>query len=157
MLPNSRYVTAQNASGKSLIAIVDKESDSLICRCGAIVLTYSISFFLGAGASNAFGYPTTTGLKKSSIEYVTNEANSTYDPNRKTRLLTMLPLLKHRGFPDIEYIFQLLKEASKKNIPEVYNFFTSNIFLGQLEAMSRSVTEVEAGKYFEYCDFLRII
>jgi DNA replicative helicase MCM subunit Mcm2 (Cdc46/Mcm family) len=38
LLPNSRYVTAQNASGKSLIAIVDKENDSLICRYGAVVL-----------------------------------------------------------------------------------------------------------------------
>jgi DNA replicative helicase MCM subunit Mcm2 (Cdc46/Mcm family) len=38
LLPNSRYVTAQNASGKSLIAIVDKENDSLICRYGAAVL-----------------------------------------------------------------------------------------------------------------------
>jgi MoxR-like ATPase len=35
---NSRYVTAQNASGKSLIAIVDKENDSLVLRLGAIVL-----------------------------------------------------------------------------------------------------------------------
>jgi DNA replicative helicase MCM subunit Mcm2 (Cdc46/Mcm family) len=35
---NSRYVTAQNASGKSLIAIVDKENDSLFLRLGAIVL-----------------------------------------------------------------------------------------------------------------------
>ena len=38
LLPNSRYVTAQNASGKSLIAIVDKENDSLICRYGVVVL-----------------------------------------------------------------------------------------------------------------------
>jgi DNA replicative helicase MCM subunit Mcm2 (Cdc46/Mcm family) len=38
LLPNSRYVTAQNASGKSLIAIVDKENDSLTCRYGAVVL-----------------------------------------------------------------------------------------------------------------------
>ena len=38
LLPNSRYVTAQHASGKSLIAIVDKENDSLICRYGAVVL-----------------------------------------------------------------------------------------------------------------------
>jgi DNA replicative helicase MCM subunit Mcm2 (Cdc46/Mcm family) len=38
LIPNSRYVTAQNASGKSLIAIVDKENDSLICRYGAVVL-----------------------------------------------------------------------------------------------------------------------
>lgn len=35
---NSRYVTAQNASGKSLIAIVGKENDSLFLRLGAIVL-----------------------------------------------------------------------------------------------------------------------
>ncbi len=35
---NSRYVTAQNASGKSLIAIVDKENDSLFLRLGAVVL-----------------------------------------------------------------------------------------------------------------------
>ena len=39
ILPNSRYVTAQNASGKSLIGIVDKENDSLVLRLGAIVLS----------------------------------------------------------------------------------------------------------------------
>jgi DNA replicative helicase MCM subunit Mcm2 (Cdc46/Mcm family) len=38
LLPNSRFVTAQNASGKSLIAIVDKENDSLVCRYGSVVL-----------------------------------------------------------------------------------------------------------------------
>jgi DNA replicative helicase MCM subunit Mcm2 (Cdc46/Mcm family) len=36
--PNSRFVSAQNASGKSLVAIVDKENDSLVLRLGAIVL-----------------------------------------------------------------------------------------------------------------------
>jgi len=39
IFPNSRYVTAQNASGKSLIGIVDKENDSLVLRLGAIVLS----------------------------------------------------------------------------------------------------------------------
>jgi DNA replicative helicase MCM subunit Mcm2 (Cdc46/Mcm family) len=39
VFPNSRYVTAQNASGKSLIAIVDKEYDSLVLRLGAITLS----------------------------------------------------------------------------------------------------------------------
>jgi DNA replicative helicase MCM subunit Mcm2 (Cdc46/Mcm family) len=38
IFPNSRFVTAQNASGKSLVAIVDKENDSLVLRLGAIVL-----------------------------------------------------------------------------------------------------------------------
>jgi DNA replicative helicase MCM subunit Mcm2 (Cdc46/Mcm family) len=36
--PNSRFVTAQNASDKSLVAIVDKENDNLVLRLGAIVL-----------------------------------------------------------------------------------------------------------------------
>ena len=35
---NSRYITAQNASGKSLVGIVDKENDSLVLRLGAAVL-----------------------------------------------------------------------------------------------------------------------
>ena len=39
ILPNSRYVTIQNASGKSLIGIVDKENDSLVLRVGVIVLS----------------------------------------------------------------------------------------------------------------------
>ena len=39
ILPNSRYVTVQNASGKSLIGIVDKENDSLVLRLGVIVLS----------------------------------------------------------------------------------------------------------------------
>jgi DNA replicative helicase MCM subunit Mcm2 (Cdc46/Mcm family) len=39
ILPNSRYINAQNASGKSLIGIVDKENDSLVLRLGAIVLS----------------------------------------------------------------------------------------------------------------------
>jgi DNA replicative helicase MCM subunit Mcm2 (Cdc46/Mcm family) len=38
ILPNSRYVTAQNASGQSLIAIADKENDTLILRLGAVVM-----------------------------------------------------------------------------------------------------------------------
>ncbi len=38
IFPRSRYVTAQNASGKSLIAIVDKENDSPTLRLGAAVL-----------------------------------------------------------------------------------------------------------------------
>ena len=37
--PNSRYVTATNASGKSLVIIIDKENDSLIARYGAVVLS----------------------------------------------------------------------------------------------------------------------
>ena len=37
LLPNSRYVTATNASGKSLVVIIDKENDSLIARYGAVV------------------------------------------------------------------------------------------------------------------------
>jgi hypothetical protein len=28
LIPNSRYITAQNASGKSLTAIIDKENDN---------------------------------------------------------------------------------------------------------------------------------
>ena len=36
--PNSRFVTAQNASGKSLVAIVDKENDSTLLRLGVAVL-----------------------------------------------------------------------------------------------------------------------
>jgi replicative DNA helicase Mcm len=39
LLPNSRYVTATNASGKSLVVIIDKENDSLVARYGAIVLS----------------------------------------------------------------------------------------------------------------------
>ncbi len=39
ILPNSRYVTIQNASGKSLIGIVDKENDSLVLRVGVVVLS----------------------------------------------------------------------------------------------------------------------
>jgi DNA replicative helicase MCM subunit Mcm2 (Cdc46/Mcm family) len=38
LIPNSRNVTAQNATGKSLIGIVDKENDSLVCRYGVVVL-----------------------------------------------------------------------------------------------------------------------
>jgi DNA replicative helicase MCM subunit Mcm2 (Cdc46/Mcm family) len=34
----TRFVTAQNASGKNLVAIVDTENDSLVLRLGAIVL-----------------------------------------------------------------------------------------------------------------------
>ena len=37
LLPNSRYVTATNASGKSLVVIIDKENDSLVARYGAVV------------------------------------------------------------------------------------------------------------------------
>ena len=39
IIPNSRYVTIQNASGKSLIGIVDKENDSLVLRVGVVVLS----------------------------------------------------------------------------------------------------------------------
>src|SRR5712691_1490621 len=39
ILPNSRYVTAQNASGKSLVAIVDKINDTRMLRLGAAVLS----------------------------------------------------------------------------------------------------------------------
>ena len=39
LLPNSRYVTATNASGKSLVVIIDKESDNLVARYGAVVLS----------------------------------------------------------------------------------------------------------------------
>jgi len=39
ILPNSRYVTAQNASGKSLVAIVDNISDMRVLRLGAVVLS----------------------------------------------------------------------------------------------------------------------
>lgn len=39
LLPNSRYVTATNASGKSLVVIIDKENDSLVARYGAVVLS----------------------------------------------------------------------------------------------------------------------
>ena len=53
ILPNSRYVTAQNASGKSLIGIVDKENDSLVLRLGAIVLSKnSISSINEIGSLN---------------------------------------------------------------------------------------------------------
>lgn len=38
LIPNSRYVTAQNASGKSLVGIVDKENDGLFLRLGVAVL-----------------------------------------------------------------------------------------------------------------------
>jgi DNA replicative helicase MCM subunit Mcm2 (Cdc46/Mcm family) len=39
LLPNSRYITAQNASGKSLTAIIDKENDTTILRLGPIPLS----------------------------------------------------------------------------------------------------------------------
>jgi replicative DNA helicase Mcm len=39
LLPNSRYITATNASGKSLVVIIDKENDSLVARYGAVVLS----------------------------------------------------------------------------------------------------------------------
>ena len=39
LLPNSRYVTAQNASGKSLTAIIDKENDTTVLRLGPIPLS----------------------------------------------------------------------------------------------------------------------
>jgi DNA replicative helicase MCM subunit Mcm2 (Cdc46/Mcm family) len=53
LLPNSRYVTAQNVSGKSLIAIVDKENDSLICRyCAAVLAKGAICAINEIGAMN---------------------------------------------------------------------------------------------------------
>ena len=36
IIPNSRYVTAQNASGKGITAIIDKENDTTILRLGAV-------------------------------------------------------------------------------------------------------------------------
>ncbi|MDP9197332.1 MAG: AAA family ATPase [Thermoproteota archaeon] len=36
--PNSRYVTAQNTSGKSLTAIIDREGDTLVLRLGPVAL-----------------------------------------------------------------------------------------------------------------------
>lgn len=36
--PRSRYVTAQNTSGKSLTAIIDKEGDTLVLRLGPVAL-----------------------------------------------------------------------------------------------------------------------
>jgi DNA replicative helicase MCM subunit Mcm2 (Cdc46/Mcm family) len=38
LIANSRYVTAENASGKSLVGIVDKENDGLFLRLGVAVL-----------------------------------------------------------------------------------------------------------------------
>ncbi|HEY9385852.1 MAG TPA: AAA family ATPase [Nitrososphaeraceae archaeon] len=38
IVPNSRYITAQNASGKSLTAIIDKENENTILRLGPIPL-----------------------------------------------------------------------------------------------------------------------
>jgi DNA replicative helicase MCM subunit Mcm2 (Cdc46/Mcm family) len=53
LLPNSRYVTATNASGKSLVVIIDKENDSLVARYGAIVLSRgSICVINELGAMN---------------------------------------------------------------------------------------------------------
>jgi DNA replicative helicase MCM subunit Mcm2 (Cdc46/Mcm family) len=39
VLPNCRYVTATNASGKSLVVIIDRENDNLVARYGAVVLS----------------------------------------------------------------------------------------------------------------------
>ena len=39
MVPSSRYITAQNASGKSLTAIIDKENDIAVLRLGPIPLS----------------------------------------------------------------------------------------------------------------------
>ena len=36
LISNSRYVTAQNASGKGITAIIDKENDTTILRLGAV-------------------------------------------------------------------------------------------------------------------------
>jgi DNA replicative helicase MCM subunit Mcm2 (Cdc46/Mcm family) len=36
LISNSRYVTAQNASGKGITAIIDKEKDTTILRLGAV-------------------------------------------------------------------------------------------------------------------------
>jgi replicative DNA helicase Mcm len=36
LVPNSRYVTAQNASGKGVTAIIDKENDTTVLRLGAV-------------------------------------------------------------------------------------------------------------------------
>lgn len=36
MISNSRYVTAQNASGKGVTAIIDKENDTTLLRLGAV-------------------------------------------------------------------------------------------------------------------------
>lgn len=38
IVPNSRYESGENSSGKSLTAIVSKEEDNYVLRCGPAVL-----------------------------------------------------------------------------------------------------------------------
>ena len=113
---------------------------------------FSVCFFLGAGASAAFGYPTTSELKNSLWRTVGDEIGS--NPATQKQFLPLLTLLGHKKYPDIEYVFEFLKQASKKNIPEVHDFFTSYRIDGRIiEIDTDNVHQIDSHQYFALSDF----
>ena len=76
-----------------------------------------ISFFLGAGASSPFGYPTTREFK----ETIATELDSKFEKqgNLPEAEKILISILKHRSYQDIEYVLEFWKRLSElKKKPE---------------------------------------
>jgi hypothetical protein len=96
-----------------------------------------ISFFLGAGASNPFGFPMTHEFKEIISKELTNRFAS--DGNLTSEEKIILTTLKHQTYEDIEYVFEFWKRINQlKDDPKysiIYEFLTSYYWSVQFKGL----------------------
>lgn len=117
-----------------------------------------ISFFLGAGASNPFDYPTTREFK----EIIANGLDDKFEVQGNLPELEKLAIsiLKHRSYLDIEYVLEFMKrllEMTKKQEYKVLtDFFGSYGFQGEIPNLYRGGNTQGAGldRYFLHIESL---
>jgi hypothetical protein len=116
-----------------------------------------ISYFLAAGASEPFGYPVTKKFQEIlASELVVKFGNQPDLVDSEQRIL--LTILKHKAYPDIEYVLEFQKQLSRMNhlYPLAIDFFKSYQLGGTIKGVPTAAHEqgVETRFYFEYNDYL---
>lgn len=116
-----------------------------------------ISYFLAAGASEPFGYPVT----KSFQEILASESVGKFEVKPDSLISEeriLLTILKHKTYPDIEYIFEFQKELSRmiQHCPVLVDFLKSYALGGSIKGVPTTAYElgVEIKNYLEYNDTL---
>lgn len=118
----------------------------------------TVSIFLGAGASSAFGYPTTKDFKEILVTELQQKFKDNGNLSSEEKIL--LTTLMHQPHMDIEYIFEFWKRLKQlQDKPEfsiIPRFFNSYQWGGQIKGVPNPGYDqgAELKNYFDYGDFL---
>jgi hypothetical protein len=116
-----------------------------------------ICYFLAAGASEPFGYPVTKKFQEILASELVNKFGNLPDSLISEERI-LLTILKHKSYPDIEYIFEFQKELSRMNqfCPLVVDFLKSYALGGTIKGVPTSAYEqgIQIENYLEYNETL---